>query len=457
MSTALIRADSAILSPSWELIAHHDTQQDYVASTARFNVLACGRRTGKTLLAKRKVVRASLHGTAYDDARFFLAAPVYGQAKRIFWTDLKRMIPPSLIHSTSESDLMIRTILGSEIWVVGLDKPERIEGSPWDGGVITEFANVKPEAWRENIRPALADRLGWCDFESVPEGRNHFYKLYNDARAESAERGAKSAWRAFHWTSEEVLPLYGRSDDLEQARRDLDELTYKQEYLASFIVFQGQCYHAFDGDSIKPIFDRYDKALPLIVCFDFNVSPGTATIVQEMSFGKDDDALDGTGVIGEVYIERDSNTPRVCEKIIEDWGQHEGRILCHGDATGGSGGTAQTEGSDWDIISKRLSGHYGDRRVSMQHPASNPRERARVNAVNSHIKAHDGTRRLLVDPRCKFSIRDFEGVSAKDDGSIDKDRDRMLTHLTDGLGYYIAEEFPIRDGKAVSTSEMDYV
>ena len=42
-------------------------------------------------------------------------------------------------------------------------------------------------------------------------------------------------------------------------------------------------------------------------------------------------------------------------------------------------------------------------------------------------------------------VKDFEGVKLLEGGSgeIDKKADPMLTHLTDGIGYYIAKEFPI--------------
>ena len=65
--------------------------------------------------------------------------------------------------------------------MVGLDKPERIEGQPWDGGVLDEYANMKAHAWGANVRPALSDRLGWCDLIGVPEGRNHYYDLHVSA------------------------------------------------------------------------------------------------------------------------------------------------------------------------------------------------------------------------------------------------------------------------------------
>jgi hypothetical protein len=128
-----------------------------------------GRRSGKTELAKRKLVRKALEGTKHPDARFFAAAPTRDQAKRIYWQDLKALVPAELLDGKpSETDLIIRLVNQSELHIVGLDKPERIEGSPWDGGVLDEYANVRPEAWSAHIRPALADRGGWCDMIGVP-------------------------------------------------------------------------------------------------------------------------------------------------------------------------------------------------------------------------------------------------------------------------------------------------
>jgi len=48
---------------------------------------------------------------------------------------------------------------------------------------------------------------------------------------------------------------------------------------------------------------------------------------------------------------------------------------------------------------------------------------------------------LLVDPRCKGLITDFEEVTFKPDSSvIDKERDSKRTHLSDALGYLIWQE-----------------
>ena len=447
------------LTARWTEMINHDTQQAYVFSPHRFNTLPCGRRSGKTELLKRKLVMRTLAGTDYEDPRFFAAAPTLAQAKRIFWQDFKRLIPRPLIQHTSETSLSITLVTGAELWVVGLDAPERIEGTPWDGCGITEFANIKPEAWQENVRPALSDREGWADLEGVPEGRNHYYRIDREAKQQQAEYGAESAWGSFHWTSEEVLPLYGRSAELEQAKKDLDDLTYEQEYKASFVAFRGMAYYNFSEKSQRAVSQYYNADAPLIMCFDFNIAPGIAVMMQEVELrGESDNPELFSAVIGEVWIERESTTPKVCDAIIDSiFGQHRGEVRCYGDSTGGSGGTAAVEGSDWDLIRGKFGAHFG-RAVRYEYPDANPREKMRVNSVNARIKTHTGTRRLFVDPAtAPHVVLDFEGVQRKDDGSLRKVAGSDLSHLTDAIGYYLAEVFPVLEGRRVATTEMDFI
>ena len=378
-----------------------------------------------------------MEGTTWADPRFFAAAPTRDQAKRIWWDCLKAMVPKWAMHGKpSESELVIRFRNGSSIWVVGMDKPERIEGSPWDGGVLDEFANMKPHTWGAHVRPALSDRLGWCDLIGVPEGRNHYYDMAEAAKARMLELGTDSDWGFYTWKSADVLP----PEEVEAARRDLDPLTFQQEYEASFVNFVGQAYYPFSDQHKAKL--EYNPKAPLIVCLDFNVEPGVAWISQEMRLPIGND---GTGVVGEVYIPRNSNTPAVCRKLIEDWGEHGGKVKVYGDATGGARGSAKVAGSDWDLVTEALRGHFGQR-VSFHVPKSNPTERARVNAVNSRLLSGDGTIRLQVDPtRAPHVVRDFEGVRTLEGGSgeIDKKSDPNLTHITDAGGYYIVREFPI--------------
>ncbi len=413
------------LTDRWYPLTPHREQVRLIQSPARFRMAPAGRRSGKTERAKRYVIRTGLREALrreYDTYPYFLAAPTRDQAKAIFWDDLKKLLPLELIDGEPlETSLCIKTKLGAEYHVVGMDKPQRIEGRPWCGGVLDEYGNMKPTAWPENVRPALSDRGGWCWFIGVPEGRNHYYDLYREA-------AGRPDWDTFHWVSADILP----PEEIAAARQDLDELTFQQEYEASFINFQGRCYYGFEDANITPC--PYDANSPLSVCFDFNVAPGVAVAVQEVG-GK-------TLAIWEAWIQRGSNTERITNMVVDRFQNHRNTVTCYGDATGGAGGSAKLAGSDWDIIRKILTPVFGSR-LAFDVPRANPDERVRVNAVNARICSSDGIRRLYVDPSCSHLIRDFEGVVAAEDGRIEKSKDGNLTHISDAIGYYIIRLFPL--------------
>jgi len=419
------------MTPRMYDLRPHATQSALLSSTARFRVVPAGRRSGKTERAKRYVIaKASI---AVPDSRFFVAAPTRDQAKAIYWHDLKSMIPSRLLATTpSETHLSLQLINGAEIHVIGMDKPERIEGRPWDGGVLDEFANMKARAWGENVRPALSDRRGWAWLIGVPEGRNHYYDLWKYAIS-----GTDPDWAGFTWKSAEILD----ADEVAAARRELDPLVFEQEYEASFVNFSGRAYYPFN-ESTHCGRLQYNPAAPIGLCFDFNVEPGVCAIVQEQRLPN---GQDGTGVIGEVYITTNSNTPAVCRRIAADWGQHQGQVRLYGDATGGARGSAKVDGSDWDIIKAELRPVFGER-LSFKVPPANPPERSRINAVNSRLMSADGLVRLMVDPaKAPHVVKDFEGVRTLEGGSgeIDKKATPALTHISDAVGYYVEREFPI--------------
>ena len=217
----------------------------------------------------------------------------------------------------------------------------------------------------------------------------------------------------------------------------MDLATFRQEYEASFELHEGQIYYTFDSSTqcakLRPL---YNPKQPLIIGLDFNVAPGVAVVCQEMQLPN---GMEGTAAIGEVFIDRNSNTPAVCRKIVADWGSHEGRVLMYGDATGGASGSAKVAGSDWELVAKELRPVFGGR-LEFHVPSHNPPERSRVNAVNAI--------RAMVDPfTCPHLVEDLEGVRALKGGSgeIDKKIDPKLTHISDAFGYYAAKEFPVDD------------
>jgi hypothetical protein len=145
------------------------------------------------------------------------------------------------IEKVMVSEQYIKLTTGTEIHVVGLDKPARIEGQPWNGGIVDEIADIKATAWQENIRP-LFDTIGmedsWCWLIGVPDGLNHYYDL-----AEYARTSGDPEWGFYTWKSSEILS----EKAIASAKRQLDPRAFRQEYEACHLpetlvaLFNGGC------------------------------------------------------------------------------------------------------------------------------------------------------------------------------------------------------------------------
>ena len=127
----------------WYPLIDNQVQLDLINAISkgiRFPVVAAGRRSGKSERFKRFITKYALSNPS---SKLFIAAPTYNQVKRIYWDDIKLLSMSTIYpHKPSETDLIIYLPNQSEIHLVGLDKPERIEGVAWDGGGIDEFADL---------------------------------------------------------------------------------------------------------------------------------------------------------------------------------------------------------------------------------------------------------------------------------------------------------------------------
>lgn len=437
-------------------LKYHPVQKEIMDDTFtiqhRFTITHSGRRSGKTeIVGKRRFIARVIKGDGLPNPRYFVAAPTRDQVWRLYWQDLKVMTAPfqNPNRPPRESKLIIYLKGDREIHLLGMDKPERIEGSPWSGGVLDEYANMKKETWEAHVRPALSTPgrpPAWCDFVGVPEGRNHYYHLTQYAKGQKIEFGYESAWTTYHWNSEDILD----PAEILLAKSELDELTYNQEYCGDFVSFSGRAYYNFTADSHCAKL-HYSPRNDLVFCFDFNVDPGIAVIIQEQNLVDTKTQIPlvntlSTGIIGEVHIPKNSNTVKVCEKLVQDWGEHQGKVFIYGDASGGDRGSAKVKGSDWDLVLEVLRPVFGER-LYFKVPKRNPSIRARINSVNSRCKSTLGDIRLQVDPiRAPNVVNDFEGVTLIDGGigEIDKKADETLSHLTDAIGYYLVREFPVK-------------
>lgn len=219
----------------------HSGQERIRRSSARFKVVACGRRFGKTYLgAQLAIADAAPGGTAW------WVSPSYKQSK-IAWRVLlylAEQIPG--VRYWQSPDYRIEFPTGGSIQIhttgSGTDY-DTLRGEGLTYLVIDECADVPEMAYEAALAPSLMDKMGSGLFMGTPKGRNWFHRLWLEARRDPE-------WEAFQMPSH-ANPLLNRG---ELARRELrtPDRIWRQEYLAEFVTFEGRVYETFDpaGDMV---------------------------------------------------------------------------------------------------------------------------------------------------------------------------------------------------------------
>ena len=212
-------------------------QQKVWNDPVRFQVIAAGRRTGKSRLAAWKLI---IEGLAATKGSVFYVAPTQGQARDIMWDMLLELGNP-VIASSHVNNLQIKLVNGATIALKGADRPETMRGVSLKFLVMDEYADMKPEVWEQILRPALADQKGSAMFIGTPMGRNHFYELYTYACVAEDETFA-----GYHFTSYDN-PLLDNAE-IEAAKKSMSTFSFRQEFMASF---EAQGSELFKEDYIK--------------------------------------------------------------------------------------------------------------------------------------------------------------------------------------------------------------
>lgn len=198
----------------------HKGQKEFLQSKARFKVLMCGRRWGKSDISKSLSIRYMLNGleVAY-------VTPNY-QLSKVFYDDILNILPPEVIKSTNKTDLIITLITGGNLCFFTGEKPDNFRGRKFHLVIIDEASYVKDlkSAWNNAIRPTLTDYRGEAVFISTPRGKDYFHSLY--LKGLNKEDG----WESFRFTSYDNP--YISDEEIDLAKLELPTAAFRQEYLA---------------------------------------------------------------------------------------------------------------------------------------------------------------------------------------------------------------------------------
>jgi len=420
---------------AWYPFRYHEEQQRFWNCQRRFIGLDCGRGSGKTDLCKRKLVRQKLWRKIPRCKRpmYFYAAPTLPQAKRIAWEHFQDLIPTNWLlpgsRGINRTDLVLSTIFGSKLFIVGMDNPERIEGNQWCGGIADESSDQKPKAFEKSILPALSTYRGFCWRPGVPKRQGPAAPEFKAWCLKHRSGKADPESISFTWPSRELIdPAVDR-----QARLTLDSRDYAEQFDAQWQSSGGGIYHAFDeNENCKPC--TYHREETVYVGCDFNVNPMAWVLLHRHE--------DVWEVFDELW-KRDTNTPEALKVLYEKYRKHKGGFVFIGDAAARQRKTSAVM-SDYEHIFQHEGFKQLGRKIDF--PRAAPAIEDRFAATNAQLCNAAGQRRLFVDKaKAPNLFNDLEIRHFKEGTRTPADQGKSgdIGHAADALDYVIHRVTPL--------------
>lgn len=426
---------SLSLTPDWKVLKPHAVQSALWRTPARFAGVLAGRQSGKTELMMRYVIRhLPLESQYTKHPNYFYILPTREQAKRVAWKRLKGLVPKQWAPKISETELTIETGFGSTLYLVGADKPHRIEGMQFAGGVVDESSDEKEDLIDVSILPTLAIQHGWLRRIGVPK-RHGVGAVKFKEFCELCKSGIDN-YAFFTWPSEDIVD----KSIVDHARATLDPKDFNEQWRASWETSSGSIFYTFSD--VHNVLDSitYQPNKPLVISSDFNVSPMSWVIGHRVTNDKGLNVK--LHIIDELYL-KDTSTQLTLDALWKKYGEHKAGFEFYGDATSKARKTAGSAAaqSDYALIK-------ADARFSTHTPAkvfyqnANPAVVNRLAACNALFCNAAGVRRCYIHPRCINLIADLKRRAWKKD-TREPDDSGEIGHMSDAIGYVIHRLFPI--------------
>jgi hypothetical protein len=392
-------------------------QIDALEHPARFKFILAGRRGGKTVLIREDQLE-TIH-TAPRNAEIAYIGPTNTQAKELMWEPLEqRMYELGWQFAAKISKSRFELSRGRKIYVIGAEKISRIRGHKLLKAYLDELAYFEQPFNRiwSAVRPALSDYRGGAIISTTPDGKgSQAYDVFMAAKE-------KENWETFSWRT--IDNPWIDPEEIEEARRELDERAFKQEYEALWQSYEGLAYYNFDEILHVKKQSAVNVSQPLYLCFDFNVNPTTLLLSQ----------FDGNKLrfISE-YSQRNGSTEDTVREFCEAFADRKRslNLKIRGDASG-KARTSATGKSDYFYVHEMLQANGFT--YQQEVPAKNPPIIDRLKYANGWLKPMKGEPKIEIDPSCKELIRDLSSQGLN--GRVPSDKNN-LGHKADAFGYCI--------------------
>ena len=265
-------------------------QWEVLSCQARFVILACNARWGKSMLA-------GILGLArmfIPDSRVWIVAPSYMLGEKEFRYIYNFMMDnlgmrESIVSShydVRSGNMDIKTAIGSVCEVKSADNPVSLLGEEVDFMILSEGANLSDEVWERYLRARLINRAGRVFVPSTPAGSGGFVNKMFTRGLDHTQGDVRS----FQYTAYDCPHI--SAAEIEDARVNLSEEAFAEQWLGKFVNYQGLVYkefdiqkHIIDNFVIPSHWERY-RAIDYgvsnpFVCLWFAVSPDGSVYVYD--------------------------------------------------------------------------------------------------------------------------------------------------------------------------------
>ena len=200
-----------------KLCKPHPAQKQVLDSDARFRVMMCGRRFGKSLISQNISIETGLkrQHVAY-------ITPTY-QLGKMFFKEICKLLPEK-VYKKNETDLLIDFVTGGSVRFYTGERLDAMRGTKYHLVIIDEASYIPnlEDGWNNSIRPTLTDYKGKAIFLSTPRGKNYFYSLFM--------RGGEPNWESFKFSTYDNPHI--DPTEIDAAAAQLPSVVFKQEYMA---------------------------------------------------------------------------------------------------------------------------------------------------------------------------------------------------------------------------------
>ncbi|HKZ42831.1 MAG TPA: hypothetical protein VJ044_17840, partial [Candidatus Hodarchaeales archaeon] len=228
------------------------------------------------------------------------------------------------------------------------------------------------------------------------------------------------------WQYKTIDSPYISKEEIELARKQLDERTFRQEWEASFESYEGRAFCYYNPKTHRQSC-TFNPSYPLDIMCDFNLDPCIWVLGQDIG-GK----LYGLDEIKQ----RQSDIYKMCVELKRRTVvQGNPPLRFYGDYQHGTARSLSAIGSSWAII----KGEFPNAKFRYR---PNPLVLDGINAVNSKHRNMAGEVMFQLDPKCVESHKDFDQVSMQD--IVDRTEGKDRGHASSCWRYRVHYDYPVR-------------